>query len=77
MPAARALEGRSAEPAFDSGRECECPSVLSTRFVDRLHGMLKDSKAPPQRLKLELTESMLLDNVEDTVRKMQALSQLG
>lgn len=46
-------------------------------FVDRLHGMLKDSKAPPQRLKLELTESMLLDNVEDTVRKMQALSQLG
>ncbi|MBK8969933.1 MAG: EAL domain-containing protein [Hahellaceae bacterium] len=46
-------------------------------FVDRLNGMLRDSHAPPNRLKLELTESMLLDNVEDTVRKMQALSQLG
>ena len=31
----------------------------------------------PQRLKLELTESIVLDNVDDTIAKMQALRQLG
>ncbi|WP_258271090.1 EAL domain-containing protein, partial [Escherichia coli] len=32
---------------------------------------------PPRRLKLELTESTVLDNVQDTIATMQALRTLG
>jgi EAL domain-containing protein (putative c-di-GMP-specific phosphodiesterase class I) len=33
--------------------------------------------APAARLKLELTESVVLDDIEDTIEKMRALKQLG
>lgn len=33
--------------------------------------------APPHRLKLELTESVALDNVDDTIAKMNVLRGLG
>jgi len=35
------------------------------------------AQAPAQRLKLELTESLVLDDVEDTIGKMLALKALG
>ena len=41
------------------------------RSAVRSHGVL------PDRLKLELTEGMLLENIEDTVASMQALRQIG
>ena len=46
-------------------------------FVDQVRQVLEDSGAPANRLKLELTESVVLDNVKDTIEKMQALKQLG
>ncbi|UCV03563.1 EAL domain-containing protein [Dechloromonas denitrificans] len=46
-------------------------------FVDQVSAALARHQARPQLLKLELTESLLLDNVEEVVVKMQALRQLG
>ena len=46
-------------------------------FVDQVLAVLDDTGANPQRLKLELTESLLVDNVEDTIAKMTALKAAG
>ena len=46
-------------------------------FVDQLSAILKSTGANPQRLKLELTESLLVSNVEDVIGKMFALKAKG
>ncbi|MTJ79757.1 MAG: EAL domain-containing protein [Telmatospirillum sp.] len=46
-------------------------------FADDVRAILRSSGADPTRLKLELTESLLLQEVEDCVRKMVALERLG
>jgi len=39
--------------------------------------IVKTSGAPADRLKLEITESMLLTNIDQTIEKMASLSELG
>jgi diguanylate cyclase (GGDEF)-like protein/PAS domain S-box-containing protein len=46
-------------------------------FVDHVLAVLSKTGANPQRLKLELTESSLMDNVEDIIAKMSALKAKG
>ena len=46
-------------------------------FVNQVYHLLEITKANPKLLKLELTESLLLENVEDTVAKMTALKNKG
>ena len=46
-------------------------------FVDQVRYALQNSAAPAERLKLELTESLVLDDVGDTIDKMHALRRLG
>ena len=46
-------------------------------FVDQVTASLRRHAANPARLKIELTESLLLDNVDQVVAKMQALQALG
>ena len=46
-------------------------------FVDRVLSVLRDTGANPQQLKLELTESLLVANVEDVIEKMFALKAKG
>lgn len=46
-------------------------------FVNEVHKVLNDTGANPARLKFELTESLVIDDVVDTVGKMQALKKLG
>jgi EAL domain-containing protein (putative c-di-GMP-specific phosphodiesterase class I) len=46
-------------------------------FVKKVLSILDRSGANPQSLELELTESMLLDNVEDVIAKMTALKSHG
>jgi diguanylate cyclase (GGDEF)-like protein/PAS domain S-box-containing protein len=48
-----------------------------TDFVDRVHQALRHSAISPERLKLELTESLILDNINDTIEKMNALRKIG
>jgi diguanylate cyclase (GGDEF)-like protein/PAS domain S-box-containing protein len=46
-------------------------------FVDQVLSVLARSGANPQRLKLELTESVMIINTEDTIAKMAALKAKG
>ena len=46
-------------------------------FVEQVRATLQESGANPHQLKLELTESLVLDNVQDTIAKMQDLKALG
>jgi diguanylate cyclase (GGDEF)-like protein/PAS domain S-box-containing protein len=46
-------------------------------FVAQVDRALQRSGAPAQRLKIELTETLVLDDIEDTIQKMQALQRLG
>jgi EAL domain-containing protein (putative c-di-GMP-specific phosphodiesterase class I) len=49
----------------------------SRDFVDQVIGVLDLTRANPHRLKLELTESLLVTNLEEIVLKMNALKRLG
>ena len=46
-------------------------------FVQTVEQALLDTGANPQRLELELTESLLVDDVEDVIARMSALKALG
>jgi len=46
-------------------------------FVAQVTEILDRTAINPQRLKLELTESIVIDNVENSIAKMQALKQTG
>ena len=46
-------------------------------FVTQVEGALKTHGANPQQLKLELTESIIIENIEEAVEKMHALKALG
>lgn len=46
-------------------------------FVAVVDDVIKRTRIDPSRLKLELTESMVLDDVGDTVVKMHALKKIG
>ena len=46
-------------------------------FVNQVLAVLDHSRADPLKLKLELTESLLLENVEDVIGKMNALKARG
>lgn len=46
-------------------------------FVDQVLAVLDHSAANPHRLKLELTEGMLVSNIEDIILKMNALKERG
>lgn len=69
--------------ATESSRELVLAVNVSARqfrqvdFVDRIKAVLASSGADPKRLKLELTESVVLDNVADTIEKMQQLKAIG
>ena len=70
--------------ARQSGREHLAVSVnVSARqfhqddFVEQVMTEIRRTGAPSHRLQLELTESMLVSNVESTIEKMHLLKDLG
>ncbi|PKD37931.1 hypothetical protein CWO84_22005 [Methylomonas sp. Kb3] len=48
-----------------------------TDFVDVVRQIIRESDINPNRLKLELTESLVLDDIDETIRKMHALREIG
>ena len=46
-------------------------------FVDGVAGVLREAGLPPQWLELELTESILIQDAQDAMLRLQALAQLG
>jgi EAL domain-containing protein (putative c-di-GMP-specific phosphodiesterase class I) len=55
-----------------SARQLRHPS-----FVQQVTQVLAQSGADPHKLHLEVTESMLVENIEDTIEKMNTLRALG
>lgn len=51
--------------------------LAQTDFVDSVAAALRRTGANPYQLKLELTESMLVHDVEDVITKMRAVKALG
>ncbi|MBF0306730.1 MAG: GGDEF domain-containing protein [Alphaproteobacteria bacterium] len=49
----------------------------SAGLVDEVSRVLAETRLPPAQLELEITESMLMDDIDRTVAKMQALRDLG
>ncbi|MFL9709514.1 EAL domain-containing protein [Methylobacillus sp. Pita1] len=73
----KAWEGR---PGFDGLQLAVNVSARQFRqvdFVDEVRKILQSTGADPSLLKLELTESVVLDNIADAVAKMNALRELG
>ncbi|MDI1309536.1 MAG: EAL domain-containing protein [Methylotenera sp.] len=46
-------------------------------FADQVQAAVKDSGINPMQLKLELTESIMLENIEATITKMMELKNIG
>lgn len=46
-------------------------------FVEEINHILAQTGAKPELLKLELTESVVLDNIEDAIQKMEELRKIG
>ncbi len=46
-------------------------------FVDQVRDIIQSTGINPKRLKLELTESVVLQDISETIEKMLALRQLG
>ena len=46
-------------------------------FVEQVQQVLRESGANPKQLQLEITESLIMDNLDDTIAKMYAIKQLG
>jgi len=46
-------------------------------FVDRVKAILAKTGAPPHLLTLEITESLFIDNIEQTVERMRLLKAMG
>ena len=53
------------------------PQFHQADFVDQVRQTLSRHSLNPGRLKLELTESLVLDDVNDTTLKMQQLREIG
>ncbi len=47
------------------------------QFVDYVTQAVRDTGINPRGLKLELTEGLMLDNIEETIGKMEALGKTG
>lgn len=78
--ACRQLERWSRQPGR---RDLQLAVNVSARqfregdFVQQVRGVLDKTGADPTRLKLELTESLVQDNIADTVEKMESLAAMG
>jgi diguanylate cyclase (GGDEF)-like protein/PAS domain S-box-containing protein len=48
-----------------------------SQFVSQLGQLIKNSRINPNKLKLEITESIVVNNIETTIRIMEALELMG
>ena len=51
--------------------------VREAGFVSIVRGALQESGIRPELLKLELTESLVIENIDESIRKMEELKGLG
>lgn len=72
-----AWSGHAAMAQLSLSVNVSAPQFNEPTFVDEVLGVLAATGARPERLKLELTESLLVDNVQTIIEKMSALKAHG
>lgn len=72
-----AWQGNPSLEALTLSVNISARQLYQNDFVERVLAVLKRTGAPPHRLKLELTESMLLEDIKDTIAKMHRLREHG
>jgi len=77
LRAAAQVAKQRTDTGSDAGGQCECKTVPPAGFRFQGAACVAGSGARPSQLKLELTESMVLENVENTIAKMRELKLLG
>ena len=78
--ACRQLARWSADPATERLTVAINVSALQMRqknFVEQVRAVIEQTGADPHRLKIELTESTLVSNVDDVIAKMDKLKAIG
>lgn len=78
--AARQLEAWARHPAtahLTLAVNISARQFRDPRFVEQVLRIIEQTGASPQRLKLEITESLLLDDIGDAIAKMTALKFHG
>lgn len=78
--ACRQLVAWAREPAFEHlsiAVNVSARQFHHAEFAEQVLDVLEATGANPHRLKLELTESLLIDNVESVITKMQTLKAHG
>ena len=51
--------------------------IKKENFVSSIHDIIKANHIDPQRIELEITEGALIENIEDTINKLETLQSLG
>ncbi len=68
---------------YESTRHLKLSVNISPRqfrqadFVEQIRMILAETRADPRLLNLELTESVLIDNIDEAIKRMRALKELG
>jgi diguanylate cyclase (GGDEF)-like protein/PAS domain S-box-containing protein len=78
--ACRQLARWSADPATEHLTVAINVSALQMRqknFVEQVRAIIEQTGADPHRLKIELTETTLVSNVDDVIAKMDKLKAIG
>ncbi|MDH4569445.1 PAS domain S-box protein [Pseudomonas sp. BN414] len=80
--ACNACEQLTAEGLVAAGAFSLCVNISPRQFrqsdfVERVERTLQRSQLPAQLLKLEVTEGIVIQNIEDTIGKMRRLKKLG
>ncbi|MGZ8236082.1 sensor domain-containing protein, partial [Methylobacter tundripaludum] len=70
-------EGKAATQYLQLAVNVSARQFHQADFVEQVCTVLEKTAIKPDRLKLELTESLVLDNIDDTIIKMQALKEIG
>ncbi|MCB1942706.1 MAG: EAL domain-containing protein, partial [Candidatus Accumulibacter sp.] len=74
---AQSVVWATGRPDFTVSVNVSARQFRQANFVEQVLAVLARSGAEPKHLKLELTESMLFDNVQEMIAKMSALKDRG
>jgi EAL domain-containing protein (putative c-di-GMP-specific phosphodiesterase class I) len=73
----KAWSDKPAIPAFQVAVNVSARQFQQPDFIDRVEQILARTGVDAKKLKIELTESVVLSDINDTLKKMRALKALG
>ncbi|MBX2879477.1 MAG: EAL domain-containing protein [Granulosicoccus sp.] len=68
---------QSASPDFKIAVNVSIRQLDEENFIDSVHDALQKANLPPEALMIELTENMVMEDVEDSIEKLMRLQSIG